>query len=62
MTAIALPDISEKYINSARSYLASKGYKVFSFSESLSGKLLELYNEIAEPTVPDEVKIDDKIG
>jgi hypothetical protein len=56
MTAIALPEISERYINGARSYLAGKGYKVFSFSESLSGKLLELYNEIAEPTIPDEVK------
>jgi len=62
ITAIALPYIDEKYINGARSYLASKGYKVFSFSESLSGKLLELYNEISESTVPDEVKAMIKLG
>jgi len=62
LPAIALPDIDEHYIDGARSYLASKGYKVFSYSEALSGKLVALYNEIAEPVIPDEVKAMVKLG
>jgi len=62
LPAIALPDIDEKYIDGARSYLAGKGYKVFSYSGALSGKLVELYNQIAEPTIPDEVKAMIKLG
>jgi len=56
VVAIALPDIDEEYIENARSYLASKGYKVFSYSEVVSGKLIELYNDISEPTIPEKVR------
>ena len=62
LPAVALPDIKEKYINGVRSYLASKGFKVFAYSEALSGKLVELYNEISEPNVPDRVKSLIKLG
>ena len=62
MVAIALPDINEKYITNVKSYLASKGYKVLSYSEALSGKLIELYNEISEPTIPDEIRSMVKLG
>ena len=56
VVAIALPNIDEEYIKNVRSYLAGKGYMVFSYSEASGGKLLALYNKIAEPNVPDEVK------
>jgi len=56
LPAIALPNVDEKYINNVRTYLASKGYKVFAYSKNLSNQLLELYDQIAEPNVPVEVK------
>ena len=56
LPAIALPDIPEDYINNVRSYLTSKGYKVFAYSKNLSKELLELYDQIAEPDIPVEVK------
>jgi len=62
MVAIALPDIAEDYINNVRSYLAGKGYKVFAYSEALSGKLMELYDQIAETKVDDAVKAFIKLG
>jgi len=62
LPAIALPDIGEEYIAHARSYLAEKGYEVFSYSEALSGKLVALYSKIAEPTIPDEVRAMIKLG
>jgi hypothetical protein len=56
LPAIGLPDIDEKYISNVRSYLADKGYKVFAYSKNLSSELFELYDQIAEPNVPVEVK------
>jgi len=56
LPAIALPNIDEKYVNDVRSYLAGKGYKVFAYSKNLSNELFELYDQIAEPNIPDEVK------
>jgi len=56
LPAIALPNVDEKYISNVRSYLADKGYKVFAYSKNLSNQLFELYDQIAEPDVPVEVK------
>jgi len=56
LPAIALPGIDEKYIKNVRSYLADKGYKVFAYSKNLSNELFELYDQIAEPIIPVEVK------
>jgi len=56
LPAIALPNVDEKYINNVRAYLADKGYKVFTYSKNLSNQLFELYDQIAEPDVPVEVK------
>jgi len=56
LPAIALPNVDEKYINNVRAYLADKGYKVFAYSKNLSNQLFELYDQIAEPDVPVEVK------
>jgi hypothetical protein len=62
LVAIGLPDIDEGYINNVRSYLAGKGYRVFAYSEALSGKLMELYDQIAMPTIDDETKAFIKLG
>lgn len=60
--AIALPDIIDSYINGVRSYLAKKGYKVYSYAEAVSGKLHELFNTVIEPEVPEKVRALIKLG
>jgi hypothetical protein len=62
LVGIGLPDIAEEYINNVRSYLAGKGYRVFAYSEALSGKLMELYDQIAMPEIDDETKAFIKLG
>jgi hypothetical protein len=62
LVGIGLPDIAEGYIINVRMYLASKGYKVFAYSDVLNGKLMELYDQIAEPPTDDAVKAFIKLG
>jgi len=56
LPGISIPDIPNEYIINARTYLASKGYKTFSYSEILNGGLIEFYNQIIEPNIPDKIK------
>ena len=54
--AIALPNILRSYIDNVRSYLAKKGYQVYSYAEVAEGKLQELLDKVSEPTIPDKVR------
>jgi hypothetical protein len=56
LPGISIPDIPNEYIINARTYLASKGYKTFSYSEVLNGELINFYNKIIEPNIPDKIK------
>jgi len=62
LVGVGLPSISEEYINNLKSYLRSKGYVVLSYSEAKSGKLMELYESVTEPTISEDVMALIKLG
>ena len=62
LIGVGLPSISEEYINNLKSYLRSKGYVVLSYSEAKSGKLMELYESVTEPTINEDVMALIKLG
>jgi hypothetical protein len=62
VVGVGLPGISDEYIDNLKSYLRSKGYVVLSYSEAKSGKLMEIYDAITEPTISEDVMALIKLG
>jgi hypothetical protein len=62
LVAIGLPSINRGYIDNLKTYLRSKGYTVLSYTEAKSGKLMEIYESITEPTVSDDIMALIKLG
>ena len=62
LEAVGLPTIKKEYIDNLKSYLRSKGYTVLSYTEAKSGKLMEIYKAITEPTISDDVMALIKLG
>ena len=62
LVAIGVPDIKDEYIDNLKSYLRNKGYTILSYTEAVSGKLMEVYEAIAEPTISEDVMALIKLG